>query len=71
MKRQLICPNKIRSYRKKHGDTLDELSDAVGICKESLRNYELGFRDIGCEVAKKIARFYNTSLDDLMDFDKT
>lgn len=61
--------NMIRKLRKAHGETLDQLAEAVEICKDSLRNYELGKQDIRCSVAVKIAKRYGVTLDRLMCFD--
>ena len=61
-------PNAIRELRVEHGETLEELAEIIDISRDALRNYEVGKQDVRSEIAKKIARHYNVSLDRLLCF---
>ena len=63
-----LYTNSIRELRKQHGETLEELAEAIDISRDSLRNYEIGWQDVKSDVAKKIAKRYHVTLDRLLCF---
>ncbi len=54
---------RLRDLREDHDLTQNQLVKKLGMHKTTYTNYEQGKRDLPLEVAIKIARFYNVSLD--------
>ena len=57
--------NKIRDFRRKMGLTQIELSNVLNISQASLSGYETGRIEPDMDMMKRLAHFFNTSLDDL------
>lgn len=65
----MFC-DKLKLLRDKQGLTQAELADKLGISKSALSNYELGTRrPRHNETWKKIADYFNVSIDYLMDYE--
>jgi putative transcriptional regulator len=58
---------KLLMLRTQHGLTVRELGKAVGISIGHITQMETGKNKPSLEVAFKIARFFNVSVDDLAD----
>ena len=62
--------NKLKSLRKERGLTQKEIADYLNTARSTYTQYELGQREPDILVFKKLADFYNVSLDYLLDFKK-
>lgn len=58
---------KLKILRNKKGLTQQDLSDILHIARSTYAQYELGSREPDYETLKKIAQFYNVSLDYLLE----
>lgn len=54
---------RLRDLREDHDLTQDQLVEKLNMHKTTYTNYEQGKREIPFEIAIKIAKFYNVSLD--------
>lgn len=61
----------IRSIRKEHGMTQEQLGHHIGCTKSAIVNYETGIRKIPFDVLVKMSDFYNVSLDFIVKKQKT
>jgi transcriptional regulator with XRE-family HTH domain len=57
--------NRLRTLRKEHGLTLEQLSQATGLNPSTLHANEAGGRDISLANALRLACFYGLSLEDV------
>ena len=57
---------KLKDLRKQRGLTQAELSEAVGIPRSTLANYEAGAAEPNFELAEAFADFFNVPLDTLI-----
>ena len=57
----------IELLRLQHELTQQEVADAVGCQREVYRRYEKGTREMPVSVAIKLARYYQVSLDYLLE----
>ena len=57
----------IELLRIQHELTQQEVADAVGCQREVYRRYEKGTREMPVSVAIKLARYYQVSLDYLLE----
>lgn len=58
---------RIRHLREDCDKTQQELADFLHITRSAYSNYENNLRDIPIEVLSRIADYYNTSVDYLID----
>ena len=58
----------LKALRKSADMTLQELADELGTSNQVLSRYERGERQADYETLAKIARFFNVSIDYLLDF---
>ncbi len=58
---------RFKEIRKKHNLTQKELAKNLEINQTRYSNYEIGFCDISIKLLKRLADFYNTSTDYLLD----
>lgn len=58
---------KIAKLRERRGLTQDELAARLGISRAALSHYETGRRQPDYDTLKKIACFFNVSIDYLLD----
>lgn len=54
---------RLRDLREDHDLTQNQLVEKLNMHKTTYTNYEQGKRDLPLQVAAKIARFYNVSID--------
>ena len=54
---------RLKDLREDHDMTQQELVDALGMHKTTYTNYEQGKREIPLELAARLAKLYNVSLD--------
>lgn len=59
--------SRIRALREDADFTQLKISQMLHCSQQVYSNYELGQRDIPTDVLKKLAQFYNTSIDYLLD----
>lgn len=60
-----VVGERILSLRKEHGITQKELAKALGVTRQLVCNYETGDCKPGDEVKKKIAEYFNVSIEEL------
>jgi len=58
-----ILGERLKLLRKEKGLSLDELGAALNMPKSSLSRYETGTSDPSIETVRKIARYFNVSID--------
>jgi len=66
-----ILGKNIQRLREIHGDTLDELGNAIGFAKTTIKGYENGSRKPDPDTLKAIANYYGKTVDELMYTDLT
>lgn len=54
-----------KSIREKRGYSQEYVAKAIGMSQETVSQYELGTRTPTIIIARKIAKLYNVSLDDI------
>lgn len=54
---------RLKELRNENGLTLDELKDCLNTTKSTLSRYENGLRDPKIDFARKVATYFNVSLD--------
>lgn len=52
----------LRKIRKEKGYTLQQVSQALGVTKQCISNWESGIRPIKIEMLKKLAQVFNMPL---------
>ena len=57
----------LREVRKSKGLTQKEVADALLISKDSLSRYERGEQDPRLDVAIRLSKYYNVSMESLYD----
>ena len=62
-----ILGKNIEYLRKNYGETLDELGYVIGFERNTVKGYENGSRTPKPETISKIARYYNTTVDEIMN----
>jgi len=62
---EIIFPNQIRTYRKQHGCTMQELADELGMSLSAISKIEKGYRRLDQEQLIHVASFLNCQLQDL------
>lgn len=60
----------LKEIRVRNGLSQQQAADALGICRSAYCNYEIGRRSPDFATIKKLADFYNISLDAFDDTDK-
>lgn len=71
MKYNNLLGKNIQRLREIHGDTLENLGDAIGFAKSTIKGYENGSRKPDPDTVKTIANYYGKTLDELMHTDLT
>lgn len=62
----MVLADKLRELREKEGASLQTVADAVGVSKPHIWELEKGkTKNPSLELLKKLALYYNVSLDDL------
>lgn len=62
---EIIFPNQIRTYRKQHGCTMQELADELGMSLSAISKIEKGYRRLDQEQLIHVASFLHCRLQDL------
>ncbi|TDM38041.1 XRE family transcriptional regulator [Macrococcoides canis] len=53
--------NTLKSLRKKHNITQEQLADAVGLATTTISSYEIGHRNITISAAIALAKYFNVN----------
>lgn len=61
--------NRISELRKENGLTLQQVADAIGVGNNTISRYENGKREPNSETLKKLANFFDVSVDYLVGND--
>lgn len=61
--------NNLKKIRKEHNLTAQELAETIGVSRQFLSTMENGYRPIPKAVAKKLASYFNVSVDALYGLD--
>mgnify|MGYP003292716450 CR=1 FL=1 len=64
-----MIKRKLKEIRVRNGLSQQQAADVLGICRSAYCNYELGRRSPDFATIKKLADFYNISLDAFTDRD--
>ena len=62
--------NKIKELRKKDKVTQDELALAVGVTRQTIISLENGRYNASLQLAYKIAKYFNLSIEDVFIFEE-
>ena len=62
--------NKIKVYRAMHDLTQDGLAHALGVTRQTILAIEKGKYDPSLELAFKMARHFNTTVDELFVYEQ-
>lgn len=62
---------KIKSLRSNKGISQKKLADAIGVAQSSINYWEKGQRTPSVAAAQKLADYFNVTLDELYEYDKT
>ena len=60
---------RIRDLREDHDLTQREVAEMLHCSQQVYSNYELGQRDIPTNILIRLARYYNVSVDYILDID--
>ncbi len=58
-------PNNLRALRQAAGYSQEEVADAAGVAIKAYNRYEYGIREPKVRIANRIARFLNTTTDQI------
>lgn len=61
--------NKIKVYRAMHDLTQDNLANALGVTRQTILAIEKGRYDPSLELAFKMARYFNTTVEELFVYE--
>jgi putative transcriptional regulator len=59
---------RIPELRKQHKLSQGELADAVGVTRQTITSIEVGKYTASLPLAWRIARYFNTTIEDVFDF---
>ena len=62
--------NKIKELRKQNKVTQDELALAVGVTRQTIISLENGRYNASLQLAYKIAKYFNLSIEDIFIFEE-
>lgn len=62
-----IFGTKLKELRKEDKITQEELAEKMGVSKTTIVNYENGNRKVPLEMVVKISRYFNVTVDSLLD----
>lgn len=71
MSKENVLGRNIQHLRKMHGETLQELGDAVFLGNTTIKNYESGGRDPNPQILAALAKHYGKTVDELLNTDLT
>ncbi len=61
--------SRVRELRLELGVSQDKLGQAVGVSRQTINSLEAGRYDPSLRLAVSLARFFNTSVEELFDVD--
>ena len=61
--------NKIKVYRAMHDLTQDNMAQALGVTRQTILAIEKGKYDPSLELAFKMARYFNTTVEELFVYE--
>ena len=62
--------NKIRQLRREKSVTQDDLANAVGVTRQTIISLENGKYNASLQLAYKIARYFDLSIEDVFVFEE-
>ncbi|MBC7320698.1 MAG: putative transcriptional regulator [Thermococcaceae archaeon] len=62
--------NRLRELREERGLTQEELAKALGVTRQTIIAIEKGKYDPSLRLAFKIARFFNTKIEDIFIYEE-
>lgn len=62
--------NRIKELRKEHSITQDDLAVSVGVTRQTIISLECGRYNASLSLAHKIAKYFNTSIEDVFIFEE-
>lgn len=67
MRNEILPYERIRSLRTDRGLSQRQVAEMLGVKQNTYSQYEIGVLNYPIDVLIKLARFYNTSIDYLLD----
>lgn len=58
-----LFPTRLKTLRKEAGKTQQELAESINISKQTISNYESGFREPSIDILREISSHFNVSVD--------
>lgn len=62
--------NTIKELRKRHTVTQEELANAVGVTRQTIISLENGRYNASLQLAHKIARYFDTTIENVFVFEE-
>ena len=62
--------NKIRELRKENKVTQDDLANAVGVTRQTIISLENGKYNASLQLAYKISKYFNMTIEDIFIFEE-
>ena len=62
--------NKIKDLRKEHSVTQEDLAGAVGVTRQTIISLENGKYNASLQLAYKIAKYFNTTIEEVFVFEE-
>ncbi len=62
--------NKIKDLRKEHSVTQEDLAGAVGVTRQTIISLENGKYNASLQLAYKIAKYFNTTIEEVFIFEE-
>ena len=62
--------NKIKELRKEHSVTQEDLAGAVGVTRQTIISLENGKYNASLQLAYKIAKYFNTTIEQVFVFEE-
>ena len=62
--------NKIKDLRKEHSVTQEDLAVAVGVTRQTIISLENGKYNASLQLAYKIAKYFNTTIEEVFVFEE-
>lgn len=62
--------NKIKELRKERSVTQEDLAGAVGVTRQTIISLENGKYNASLQLAHKIAKYFNTAIEDIFIFEE-
>ena len=66
----MYLENRIKELRKQNKITQDELARAVAVTRQTIISLENGKYNASLQLAHKLAKFFNVTIEELFIFDK-